>query len=1326
MAFQTNVFRDGEWVTETVDLSAALKASASAAKEPDETISHRPPCGILSSTVVESPMVNKILHVHIRSRNHNDIAFIGSNVVTIRELRDNGQTHEIFKYKSYGSRIRNAIVLGDSPDDTDSSAADGQSQLAEIDSLCQDPLPSSHHNASRILPPQLLVLVLENGQIEFLFTTEASARMKLYTSSYAPPGNIPYHAHHLAVDPSFRYMAAAPFENLLVVYEMETLDDLDQRFRDTGKFPKPFKLASIRPLRGTIHDVQFLYPRLQDDYHIIIMVIMSSRNQTPEKTLRRKYITWDWEAGEDLRAILTGPGHRQSLSKLDGVPLFSIPLKSRNAFFIVYEDHMAIVRQSLSSGEYDSNRVLEMPGPSELHHGARPPLWVSWARPFRRKDYSEKTDIIYLAREDGLVVHIEIDSETLLYSGMQLGYLGTNIGTAFTTAYDKFSDLLVVGGESSSGGIWKLAARSELEQISAFSNWSPATDMAMTNSNRPKVSGFAHGLDLREQYKPERVFLASGRGATGCLTELRFGLKARIGIDLDIGEIVRQVWLFSDESSNDGAMHAILALPHSTTVLRFESGFADVRAESEETSHFDTTFRTLHAIRTASGSIVQVSEGLITLVTESRFLKRAIGDIIRVPGAIAEQAHCLDDEIVVYVQGPDEAHLYLLSINQMDVSLRNSWAVPGEVGCLSQFHLGGRKFVIIGSVTKEGPMPSIYDLNGELIVRGPVVPRQHWEAAGTLDPFSSICVVRETERGVDIIAGTRFGKLLTIKILQSTHTVSISAERMGSASVGVFQAPGLPGDGASAFVTCDNTLFRLSELADRRNVYMRKDVVWATDASDMALPSPPIHSVFAIKSSTADARSQSLVLLLSASSLYVADIEPRSGPVPRIIAPGWKGTPTRILYSNVWNCLVVGLQVEDGIELALVDPDTGRSISKPLDKDKMEGQLSSFGTSGDRILGLHEWMYVKDGQTFPFIVVTTQSGKLLVVSVATMRHPETEPPYRRLEHWTRYRKKNYDEPVYSVVADDQGLLYAAGRTVFWDILDLDEKKMKPVKQYLLESPAISLEIVDGKLRVLTTMHSVEVIDYKGNMGNLEMTHICSDRSSRAATHMISMEQSTDKGLWPVTLLSDIAGGIAGLWAPPSETNAQEMVTVFEGRIGNPVRKFARGHCRPSWQIEGQDHRRFGCLGSTLDGAEVLGISLDGTLRHFSLLTIELWRYLALVQMLAQGRGGSTAGRGWNSHDGDEEPLEPEVDVRNMHIQGDLLNHIVENRLLERLVAQGNCLALFCRFLDGLEGGTHTSRFRQGGDDGGMVNEELRSMYFDLGYDVLNYVLIPAL
>jgi hypothetical protein len=77
MAFQSSVLRDGEWVTETVSFQDALKASSSVPKTTSDLNTKRPACGILSKTIIESPVVHWVLPVWLRSRSHNDLAFIG-------------------------------------------------------------------------------------------------------------------------------------------------------------------------------------------------------------------------------------------------------------------------------------------------------------------------------------------------------------------------------------------------------------------------------------------------------------------------------------------------------------------------------------------------------------------------------------------------------------------------------------------------------------------------------------------------------------------------------------------------------------------------------------------------------------------------------------------------------------------------------------------------------------------------------------------------------------------------------------------------------------------------------------------------------------------------------------------------------------------------------------------------------------------------------------------------------------------------------------------------------------------------------------------------
>jgi hypothetical protein len=77
MAFQSSVLRDGEWVTETVSFQDALKASSSVPKAASDHHTEKPACGILSRTIIESPVVHWVLPVWLRSRSNNDLAFIG-------------------------------------------------------------------------------------------------------------------------------------------------------------------------------------------------------------------------------------------------------------------------------------------------------------------------------------------------------------------------------------------------------------------------------------------------------------------------------------------------------------------------------------------------------------------------------------------------------------------------------------------------------------------------------------------------------------------------------------------------------------------------------------------------------------------------------------------------------------------------------------------------------------------------------------------------------------------------------------------------------------------------------------------------------------------------------------------------------------------------------------------------------------------------------------------------------------------------------------------------------------------------------------------------
>lgn len=75
--FRTNVLRNGEWVTETVNIQTILKAKSAQGPKRAEQTETPVLCGLLTRTVADSQMVKSVLPVRLRSPHHNDVAFIG-------------------------------------------------------------------------------------------------------------------------------------------------------------------------------------------------------------------------------------------------------------------------------------------------------------------------------------------------------------------------------------------------------------------------------------------------------------------------------------------------------------------------------------------------------------------------------------------------------------------------------------------------------------------------------------------------------------------------------------------------------------------------------------------------------------------------------------------------------------------------------------------------------------------------------------------------------------------------------------------------------------------------------------------------------------------------------------------------------------------------------------------------------------------------------------------------------------------------------------------------------------------------------------------------
>ena len=587
----------------------------------------------------------------------------------------------------------------------------------------------------------------------------------------------------------------------------------------------------------------------------------------------------------------------------------------------------------------------------------------------------------------------------------------------------------------------------------------------------------------------------------------------------------------------------------------------------------------------------------------------------------------------------------------------------------------------------------------------------------SFEPITSLCILEGAEDGAVLLGGTRCGHLIHIRV--SYDSITWFAERVGTGHLELF--PASSSKCSSAFACCDDNLLKIHRTSAGTEKGLAKEIVWAVDSADASLPSPPIHSVFSIPKDEDHGSAESL-LIVAGTRLLLTDLSRHALPVPRTFALG--GQPTRIIYSHTWKCIVVAYQLIDRPTLAFLDPDTGAIISTPWDRKSKapETFASGFGNPGDRVYGLHEWLYKKDGETFPYIVATTKSGSLLICSVIRDHGSRSTSP---IKYYTRHRKPVESGPVYSVVSDNERLIYCGGSMLYIDEIDSVQKKLKLVKQHALDSPATSLQVIQGKIHAVTQVHSLEIIDHRSNVGSLEMDLIHTDFVNREATHMIGMGPLANRSPWPLSLLSDSSGGIWGLQTPWGQKN-KPLILVFSALLSSSVRRFVRGRCRPAWTARNQTKACFGRLKGTPGSADVFGVSIDGTLRHFSLLTPELTRFLLLIQSLS-----------FTSPTLD--PLYPdrikslELDLplddgetlalHRSHIDGDLLARCLRFRKLDELMAQTpKIFQSYCERLDALEGGIYTRGIRQSGP----LDQAAKSQYITLGYEVLDYVLAPVI
>lgn len=1334
MALETNTLVNGAWTTQTVDVNEVLRHYNQQDKEADvkvQELQKAPVLGLLTQTVIKSPLVHWILPVRLRDSFSNDVAFIGDNFVQIKELRTDGHLWDVFQKENFGARIRNATVIGslksyEQEDNHHSGDVFGTQIKNEDHDIEMDDEKETGSTSARgdsPLPPQALLLQLDNGVSVFLMLRRSKKGEWEFVSSPHRVSKAMMSLEvgtHLAVDPSSRYMAIGCSEGLFAIYALNSRETLKKQ-HSGGSNLQYVQAEKHCYIQGVIHEIEFLYPGPKDDDHIILLVLVVLKGRT-------RMLLYEWQAGKELRTIRAHSHKGYPLEESHQMPLLVIPLTIRSSFILVSENSMATCNDILlgSPKIVDFDTVIDEPTP--FFHGSTRPLWVAWTRPMRRVEHTAVHDDIYIVREDGLVKHLEIQSEDdLIAADNNIGTLQSNCGTALASLdYSGYAinpintsgDLLIMGGDSCGGGTYLIKARREPEFQQIIQNWTPAMDIVTTSSSQDRDFNepTARRRGKNDFPNPDKIYACIGKGLKGEVIEFRHGLEGHIGLEMEFHTPIMDVWVLQPEMEPlDGGSDFLLSLGDCSALLHLSSDAEVIHEIDQDSTAFDLRYRTI-AVSEYGNCRFQVTEKSIVFIHGLH--KRHIQEIDNLLRASSQDGVYDEDNVaghnteissaVIYegfvlfaillggktflqVQEPTMTDVPSVlsgeefSEPEVRTNTRSIGNFSERVTSLAICLLKQEPYAIVAEWTGDATRLTFQPLNGTH-PRHSIVPPTFSDNHHILEEYVSITASSNSPGSLLLLCGTRNGIVVMLQIDEDTLEVTNSkSDRIGATSA-IIKRDQYSETKELFFINSDSKLYAFTTLdtetsASHTDIPMRERTinrVWLTDVTNPSRQQPKINSVARLPINTS-ADLYNGILLVDGSQLLIAGLNTQEKPVPRHIPI--RGTPSRLLYSRSLDALIVGAIVNGKSTILFIDPETGSDISRPFDKNKnlVLPWVAGLGNQNERIFRLLEWSYVKDGKTWYFIIVCTSTGRFIMISTEKedpiQSNPEANTEYEqgtavsktrpKIRYWTRYKWK-CENPIYSAVGFADGIFYCSGKTLHCEILDLAEKKFKPLAQYELPSTAINLTYEDGKIYALTATHSLEILELVdlgprgGNLSKFVRTH--GDQVTRPSLHNRIIGRSSEH---PLQLISDRECSVVGLWATYN-TRADTLDEVFEAELPYSILRFRAGNCRPVWDPSWASNQG---SENAPDYPEILGLSMDGSLCHFTVLDFAAWKFLRFIVNRASQSPRICE---FTHSEQDISRLDPVPEPKlMMHVDGDILRRCLEHRCLEDLLQVQN-------------------------------------------------------
>ncbi|KAJ5106469.1 hypothetical protein N7456_003144 [Penicillium angulare] len=1020
--------------------------------------------GLLTQTILSSPVIKWILPARIRSKGNNDVVFVGEKSVQIKEAVQAGYLADVAQKTDFRGPILGAKVLNVTAE------LPLESQIRS-----DDPYDG---------PSQVLVLSVDMQELQFLYCSPLN-RKEFVTFRRPFPQGVSVglkFGKHIAVDPKSRAVAVSASRDYFGILRLISPEEAQKQMTE-GKLD-PIQEERYFGLDGSIMFMEFLYPRSAKDRNIVLLLIVQRDGVSYA-------VTYTWKDNKGLHASAPEIGEFK-LRKQQKAPTMIIPLTKESSFLVVSPIGMAVYPSDGSTRP----KKYQIPAPDSKINATA--LWTRWARPARNWLYSQAYDGIYVCREDGWVHLLEFGNEGTLESETSLGKIHCDVDTAFDVldmGEGEGGDYILAGGSTGDAGLFVQEARAGPQCLQRFVNWAPAAsaDIVSPETRDVSLSGMTQN----------RLFTCSESAPfSGAIHEFRWGIEAQLGttVPLDHFSSIRDMWTMFDPTN--GNIYVLMSDPVSTLVLHTDLSIQGISALDEDQTGLHSG-QSLAAGFTPDGILIQITEtGTHLFVTRNTELNKSMphsteGDQMNIL-AVAVEGTC--SAVLTAVRQGDKAYLYATRVaienDQVGLNASEPIEITKEPICLSLQKFGDMSFIFLGN--NDGTITVFLLENNKItyLFETSISLENETDISTVVESFATIRISPPNgSLRAFLLCGLRSGILVSFEIdFNSNNLIALQqkeAHRIGTTSIH------LQDKSSFALFTCGNELWHVSYNPDciPSNCFIRR--VWIADRD---LPAYFPTSLYGFGLVVAQPLEPGVpigpLFCFADSELLICSLELDYRMVPRRI--DLPGTPRRLTYSPLLQRLIVSFETPESdnpetpfaksfrSHIQFVDPNSQIPVVQREPHDPWR-PVSALGESITCIL---DWVFERNGQTYHMVALGTHmpavhhrdpdQGNLILLS------PRRNPADPSQVHCTTQFIKQMDAPVRALVSYRDSLIVGAGNRLIPIAAKDATQKWHRSALTQLPSAAISITTYENFIFVLTSRHSwtiLEVISPSSNLSN---------------------------------------------------------------------------------------------------------------------------------------------------------------------------------------------------------------------------------------------------